>query len=260
MQIGSFATPDQVDAVSAAGGEYVEFFLTRTVTNLAASEFDDLTSSITTWPIKPAAFSGMVPSTLKVTGPDVDDSAVDEYLTSMFARVHRLCSDDPVVVFGSGGARSIPEDFDRVRALDQLEGFLRRAQSFASAEGISVALESLNRRESNVFNSLAESGTFLRQREIDGIVLIADLYHLMEENEPLAAIDEYADLIRHVHIADTDRVPPGGGSYPLVAFFKKLRENGYRGKCSIECVWTDFDSQIGAALEFCRVARDDAGW
>jgi sugar phosphate isomerase/epimerase len=257
MRISSFVTPDQVEALAHAGGEYVELFLTKTVTNLLPDEFDELRRSAETWSIKPKAFSGMMPVDLKLTGVEVDVKAQDAYLRFMFDRVAQLCDTDAVVVFGSGGARSIPEAFIRERALDQLEHFLRRAANLARQRGITLALEPLNRRESNVFNSLAESGHFIRQRGLDDVVLLADLYHIMEANEPMSVIDEFGDLIRHVHIADSDRGAPGTGHYPLNEFFSHLHQIEYQGKCSIECNWIDFDREIGPTLEYCRnVLRD----
>jgi len=252
MQISSFVTPDQVEALAIAGGEYAELFLTRTVTNLSTAEFDELRRSAASWSIKPKAFSGMMPVELKLTGADADIKAQNAYLRFMFDRVAQLCDTDAVVVFGSGGARSIPDAFIRDRALDQLEHFLRRAANLASQRGITLALEPLNRRESNVFNSVAESGSFIRQRGLDDVVLLVDLYRIMGENEPLSVIGEFGDLIRHVHIADSDRGAPGTGNYPLRDFFSHLLQIEYQGKCSIECNWTDFDREIGPTLEYCR--------
>lgn len=49
-----------------------------------------------------------------------------------------------------------------------------------------------------------------------------------------------AELLVHVHIADSDRQPPGLGGYNLTGFLRHLRVSGYDGDCSIECRWLDF--------------------
>lgn len=261
MKIGSFVTADQVETLAAAGGDYPEFFLGRTVTNLDADEFTRLTERAKNWPMRPSAYSGLLPATLRVTGPDIDVSRQDEHLAMAFSRMRTLSAtdDELVVVFGSGDARRIPEGFDRDRALDQLEEFVRRAVLLASDHRIAFAIEPLNRRESNVFNSVGETGAFITERSIGGALLLADLYHIMEVAEPLASVAEYGRLIRHAHIADSARGVPGTGSYPLVEFFEMLRKVGYTGNCSIECIWGNFDTELAGALSYVREAAIRAG-
>ena len=117
-----------------------------------------------------------------------------------------------------------------------------------------IALEHLRRAESNVFTSLRESGDFIRARDLRDVRLLVDLYHLMEEGEPLATIDEYADLLVHAHVADSERRHPGTGTYPIADFFARLAANGYAGRCSIECRWENFPVEIGPAMAALRHA------
>jgi hypothetical protein len=58
--------------------------------------------------------------------------------------------------------------------------------------------------------------------------LLVDLYHLMEEDEPLATIDDYADLLVHAHVADSERRHPGTGTYPIAPFFAQQQERLHR--------------------------------
>src|SRR5215469_17064397 len=64
-----------------------------------------------------------LPATLKVVGPDTDARALAGYVATALARMERLGAG--VLVVGSGGARTIPDGFDRERALEQFAGFLR---------------------------------------------------------------------------------------------------------------------------------------
>lgn len=260
MQLSSFVLPDQVDRVAAAGGEYVELFFAGKVSSLTNDEFDDLAKTAQDWPLRPDRFAGLLPGTISAAGPDVNIAEQNEYLTETFSRMNRLSGGEAVVVFGSGRSRAIPEGFGRDHALDQLEEFMRRASALAKDEGITVVLEPLNRKECNVFNSVSEGGAFLRERDLPDTKLLADLYHMMEENEPISSVVEYGDLIVHTHIADTLRKAPGTGTYPLLEFFTALHQVGYDGKCSIECRWDDFDSEVGPALEYCREVRQAAGY
>src|SRR5699024_12665439 len=67
-------------------------------------------------------------------------------------------------------------------------------------------------------------------------------------------VRRHAGRVAHAHIADTDRRPPGQGDWPLREFLTALREGGYRGAVSIECVWADLAAEAGDALAALRAA------
>ncbi|MHB8644562.1 MAG: sugar phosphate isomerase/epimerase family protein [Thermomicrobiales bacterium] len=150
-----------------------------------------------------------IPATLKITGPDVEREPLWQYAATALQRMGeigaRLC------VFGSGGARSIPEGFDRALALDQLADFLNHVQETSARHGVRVVIEPLNRRESNVFNAVAESDDFNQSRGLAGIGVLADLYHLSVEGETYDGMVAAGNRLGHVHVADADRSAPGEG-------------------------------------------------
>ena len=61
-----------------------------------------------------------------------------------------------VVVFGSGKARLVPDDFARADAEAQLVDFLQLVAEETAEHDLTLAIEPLNRRESNILNSVAE--------------------------------------------------------------------------------------------------------
>lgn len=191
-----------------------------------------------------------LPGGLKVTGPEVDDARVDAYVAEAAARLERLGVDR--VVFGSGQARAIPEGFERARALDQLEAFVRRAAARLGEHGVTLVIEPLRTAESNVFNSVRETAAFVRERGLAPARVLADLYHMREEGEGLDALDECADLLAHTHVAGQGRRPPAGGDDDVHEFLVRLERLGYGGACSIECRWADFASEAPAALAYLR--------
>lgn len=191
-----------------------------------------------------------LPGALKVVGPEVDGARVDAYLAEAAGRLERLGIDR--VVFGSGQARAIPDGFDRARALDQLEAFVRRAAARLAEHGVTVAIEPLRRAESNVLNSVREAAGFVRERGLAPARVLADLYHMREEGEDLDALDECADLLAHAHLAGRERRPPAEGDDDVGAFLARLEAVGYGGACSIECRWDDFATQAPASLAYLR--------
>ncbi len=250
---------DQVAAVEAAGGDYYDLPVARTVmAGDGNPEFGALLQRAAGFRLRPRAYNVFLPADLRVTGPAVDGDRIGHYVGNAFERLRRLGGH--IVGFGSGRSRSVPESFSRGRALDQLESFLHAMVATATQYGFTFALEPLGRAESNVFNTLRECAAFIRERGLNGVRLVADLYHMMEEEEPFEALDGCADLLVHVQVADSGRQPPGMGNYDLSDFLRSLHRLGYRGDCSIECRWTDFPEQIGRALSHLRRAAHAAGW
>ena len=72
------------------------------------------------------------------------------------------------------------------------------------------------------------------------------------ESEPLDHLLTYKDHIRHIHVADTDRLAPGTGSYPYAEFAHLLHQINYNNRISVECRWTDFAAEATPALQYMR--------
>jgi D-psicose/D-tagatose/L-ribulose 3-epimerase len=223
-----------------------------------AGDVEDLGRRLAEAGCPPAAANVFLPGGLKIVGAEVDEARVDAYVAEGAARLERLRVRR--LVFGSGQARAIPDGFDRARALDQLEAFVRRAAARMDEHGVTLVIEPLRRAESNVFNSVGEAAAFVRERGLAPARVLADLYHMREEGEGLDALDGGADLLAHTHVAGRERRPPGPGDDDVGAFLQRLNAAGYDGACSIECRWEDFATQAPAALAFLREEAARAGF
>lgn len=199
----------------------------------------------------------LLPGELKVVGAEVDEARVDAYVAEAAGRLERLGVRR--VVFGSGRARAIPDGFERARALDQLEAFVRRAAARMDQHGVTLVIEPLRAAESNVLNTVGEAAAFVRERGLAPARVLADLYHMREEAEGLDALDAAADLLAHTHVAGRERRPPGPGDDDVGDFLRRLHAAGYEGGCSIECRWDDFGAQAPAALVHLRGEAERAG-
>lgn len=254
MRLGCCVAPEEIAALAAAGGDYAELTVAGAVMGGDDGAFALLAETIAAAPIPVRAYNVFLPGDRRIVGPAVDRAWLEGYAATALDRIARLSGPGAILVIGSGRSRSIPDGFPRADALDQLADFFALLGPLARERGIVVALEHLRRAESNVFTSLREGGDFIRARGLADTHLLADLYHLMEEDEPLDVLDDYADFLVHTHVADSGRLHPGTGTYPLADFFARLRALGYAGDCSIECRWTDFPAEIGPAMAELRVA------
>lgn len=251
MRFGCCANPEMGGVLAQAGYDYIELSISRHLQPEASAEaWAPLRQMIEAQPLPIAAYNTFLPADLKVTGPAVDGARIARYLKVAFERAATLGGQR--VVFGSGGARNIPGGFPRERAWAQLLDFVRRVGDGAARAGLILCIEPLNRAESNVLNDLGEVVQLAQEAHHPQVKVLADLYHMVREEEPIARLSEVSDWISHVHVADTDRCAPGLGSYPYTAFFSTLHQIGYDGGCSIECRWEDLAAECGPALEFLR--------
>ena len=63
-----------------------------------------------------------------------------------------------------------------------------------------------------------------------------DFFHAnMEECDLAVTIQEFKDYIKHVHLADSNRLQPGKGHFDFVKPFKALKDVGFDGYCALEC-------------------------
>ena len=250
MRFGVCTTPDQIDVVAAAGFDFCEL-PARTVMPFdddaaAAPALRDIAASR----IRPESFNILVPAEMPLCGPHADPDALRAYLQRAFSRMASLGA--AIAVLGSGAARRIPDGWSRERALDQLADALALAGEEADRCGIALALEHLNCQESNVFNTIGECAMFLRDRGLPHVSLLADLYHIEIEREPLDAVAAAMPRIVHVHVAGGGRHPPDTPGYDYAGFMHVLRNAGYNARISAECAWENLAEQAPVALAFMR--------
>ena len=156
-----------------------------------------------------------------------------------------------LVVFGSGRARSIPEDMSRDEGMGRIRDFLVDCQRAGEEYGMEVVLEPLNKKESNVLNRVSEATELARSLSLSRINVLADAYHMALENEPLTSLGEAGKLLHHVHVAEADRSRPGVTD-DLRAVAEALRAMDYKGRVSVECVFKDFAGEIGPTGKYMR--------
>jgi sugar phosphate isomerase/epimerase len=197
------------------------------------------------------AFNVFVPGQLKLVGPERDSAAIQRYARPAVRRAADLGA--RIIVFGSGAARRIPDGYPRSRAWDELAEFLSTCADAAAGTGVTIAIEPLNHDESNVLNSYLEAVELAALVDRPEIRVLADIYHFMVDSEPLEDILHAPERLAHVHLADSGRLYPGSGSYPLERLLALLRDVNYGGALSIECRWgDDLAAESAAALRFLR--------
>lgn len=197
------------------------------------------------------ALKGFVPGCLKITGPDVDFSALEKFAVTVMERAERAKVE--TIVFGSGAARNIPDRFSRGKAAEQLVAFCRMVAPLAFSHGVTVVIEPLNKDVCNVLTTVEECAELVNSVSHPGIRLLVDSYHFMHDNDSYDDIVKYGNLFAHVHISTVpNRLVPGAEPCDFLRFFRALNQANYTGRVSIEAIISDPEKEIPVSLPILR--------
>jgi D-psicose/D-tagatose/L-ribulose 3-epimerase len=235
-----------VEQVAASGFEYLELPLAR-MAALSEPAFSAVCRRVELTQISTEACNDFFPPELKLTGPLADISRALSYSSGALERAARLGA--KVVVFGSGGARAVPDDFPKAKAYEQLVQLLAELGALAEANDLTIAIEPLNRTECNIIYTLAEAYELAKRVNHNRVQVLADYYHLVMESEPVQQVSEVAAHIRHVHVSDpAGRIYPHSSDANLTQFFRLLAESGYDGRMSVEAYSQNFEQDAAVTL------------
>lgn len=261
MHIGICADPKTLATLPAAAGhDFVEGFTQEVlVPEKPDAEFAVRADALRRSGQRMPASNRFLPADLKVVGPSVDFGRLGRYGSATFRRAREIGM--TLVVFGSAGARMVPEGFSAARAFDQYVESLRLLGPIAAAQGVTLLVEPLNRGECNLVNTLREGAEAVRRANVSGVMLLVDIFHMLRNGESPDEIAPVGPLIRHVHVAENrDRAAPGVHGDDFRPFFRALHRVGYDGRLALEPDWTDLPSQAGPAVAAVRAQLADAGY
>lgn len=194
------------------------------------------------------ACNGFIPGRLKSVGPEAVHQEILEFAETAFRRGQQIGV--RYIVFGSGGSRRVPDGFPKQEALQQFAALGAAMAPLAAKYNIVVVLEPLNHNECNLINSLAEGATIVEAVNHPNFRLLADIYHMMMDDEGPDQILKYGHLIEHTHIAEKEgRAAPGTFNEDFSPYFEALKQVGYRGMMSVEARWDDMETQAATAID-----------
>jgi D-psicose/D-tagatose/L-ribulose 3-epimerase len=123
----------------------------------------------------------------------------------------------------------------------------------AQREGVTLAIEPLNRFECYFLNTMAAAAAYVRRVDHPYFRAMFDTFHAnIEEENPTKAFSENAAEIAHIHVCNNDRGVPGRGHIDFRTIFRAIKSSGYDGWLTIEA----FGRALPELVEPTRVWRD----
>jgi len=122
MRFGVCAGVSQAGLLAAAGYDYIELSVAGDlIPDEDEAAWNEKRRAIEAMPLVPEAYNSFV-RTGKITGPEADPARLERYAHTALARAAQVGG--KVIVFGSGGARNVPEGYNRERAEEEIVRFL----------------------------------------------------------------------------------------------------------------------------------------
>jgi D-psicose/D-tagatose/L-ribulose 3-epimerase len=106
---------------------------------------------------------------------------------------------------------------------------------FAQGHGVTLAVEPVNRFESYLLNTAAQTQAVVDRIGQPNVGLLLDTFHMNIEDRGIAAtIRCHAKSLKHLHLNESDRGMLGGGNIDWGGLFAALKEIKYGGVGSLE--------------------------
>jgi sugar phosphate isomerase/epimerase len=112
---------------------------------------------------------------------------------------------------------------------------IREITEYAYHHQVTLVLETINRYETNIFNTLSQIKDFIEELKFPNLQILADTFHMnLEEVSYRKALLEVGKYIGYVHFADSNRLAPGWGHIDFREIINVLKEINFKGPIGIE--------------------------
>ena len=154
---------------------------------------------------------------------------------------------------------------------------LSEVAAYAKERGITLGLEPVNRYETYLFNTIADTLALIDAIGADNVTVHADTYHMnIEEPGFHRPLQSTRGRLGCIHCSESDRGVPGQGNVHWEAVFQGLKAIDYRGPLVLEsfaainpdlagatCMWRSpsytSDQLAGEGVAFLRERAEAVG-
>jgi len=151
-------------------------------------------------------------------------------------------------MYSAVGKRRLVSPDQKKREWDLAVTGLRAAGAMAADSGVTLAIEPLNRFETDLVNTSAQAVELIDQVGHPNVKIHLDTFHMMiEENSIIEAITLAGRRLAHFHACENNRGTPGSGLVPWLQVAEGLRHVRYSGDLVIESFTPECKSIAAAA-------------
>ena len=144
-------------------------------------------------------------------------------------------------MYSSVGKEHIEDPAERQREWKRAVAGIQEMAVIAQSKGVKLALEPLNRFETDMINVVDQGLRFMYDAGMENIGLHLDSFHMhLEEKSSAAAIRKAGKKVFHFHACENDRGVPGTGQVNWTEIAAALKDIDYQGPVVIE----SFTSQV----------------
>lgn len=254
MRIGVCTQVSNAALVKSIGYDFIETSLNG-LEQMSEEEFSTSLETLNKANIQVEAVNCFYPGNMEILNK-AKFGEIRAYCAKALTRASLMGA--KIAVMGSGGARKRPENISQEEYEKTLFSLLNLMGEEAEKVGMIIAIEPLNRMETNEINLLSECIEVVKKVSLPSVKALADVYQMHMVNEGIQAIEHTDGLLAHVHLArrNADRgVPCAEDQADLQLLSSTLKKVGYTGRVSIEAVYHDFEKEIKAIFPLLKVFK-----
>ncbi|MGQ9586102.1 MAG: TIM barrel protein [Anaerolineae bacterium] len=138
--------------------------------------------------------------------------------------------------------------------------FLAEVVEYAEKISAVGLLEPINRYETHFYHCIAEVMEVIEAIGSERLRIVVDFFHMnIEEADIASSIESAAGYIRHVQLADSNRLVPGRGHTDFRSGFAALKRIGYDGYLALECrIPDDPERELPACVRYLSRCLEDS--
>ena len=251
---GFFGAPKDIDAIAAAGYDCIEMQVVG-VMKLDETEFIDTQNNLKHNNLACDVLDNPIPLDQCIADESFDLKYYEKFLQTGAERAAQLGV--KYYIFGNGRTRSLPVEGDVEKARSKNLTLMRMLADITAEQGITILLEPLAPRVSNVVLSIPEALDYIQLVGKPNLGTFLDYRWFLAQGHPFSDIEKFGRYISHVHIdcplTEFPRrvIPRINDGHDYSMLFQALEAINYDGIISIEAnTFADFEQDLRDGMAF----------
>lgn len=172
--------------------------------------------------------------------PEAQQASMDYMMRLFDAMVVLGCPTFVGPVYSSVGRAEFVPDKERKAQWKLVVKNLRKVCKYAEKKGVKIALEPLNRFETDFINTCEQALQMIEEVGSPALMIHLDTFHMnIEEKNPAEAVLRAGKRLGHLHASGSDRGTPGNDHVDWKGVASSIKKIGYNRDIVIESFTPD---------------------